>query len=71
MPDFTVEFEVYCGTCGAGLCQQSTTGKTPRRNENTVNVEVCTHCIDAAKAPLEDRIEVLEQLLKEARERIP
>lgn len=28
MPSFTVNFEVFCDTCGAGLCNQSDTRKS-------------------------------------------
>lgn len=51
MPSFDisidVDFEVYCATCGAGLCNQS--GTEHRRNRNIVNVEVCQSCLDKAK----------------------
>lgn len=44
MPDFTVtvDFEVYCATCGAGLCNQSSTEE--RSSRLRVNVEVCERC---------------------------
>ena len=71
MPSFDVEFEVFCGTCGAGLCNQSDTRKSRTRGENQVTVEVCQNCIEKAEAPLHERIEELEQLLEEARELIP
>jgi hypothetical protein len=71
MPSFEVEFEVFCGTCGAGLCNQSDTRKSRRRGENQVTVEVCQTCIEKAETPLRERIEELEQLLEEAREIIP
>ena len=46
MPDFKVEFEVYC-TCGHGLCNGSTGGEGPRGPK--VEVEPCERCIDAAR----------------------
>jgi hypothetical protein len=71
MPSFDVEFEVFCGTCGAGLCNQSDTRKSRTRSENQVTVEVCQNCIEKAETPLRERIEELEQLLEETREQIP
>jgi hypothetical protein len=47
MPEFTVDFEVYCSKCGAGLCNQSTT--EVRRGYPRVTVEPCTKCLDDAK----------------------
>jgi len=47
MPFFEVEFEVYCATCGNGLCNQSN-GSNSRRMSR-VDVEVCQNCIDKAK----------------------
>ncbi len=66
MPSFDVEFEVFCGTCGAGLCNQSDTRKSRTRGENQVTVEACQACIEAATQPLRDRIEELEQLIDSA-----
>ena len=50
MPSFdsTIEFEVYCATCGAGLCGQST-GSSPSNREPRVDVEACKNCIKNAK----------------------
>lgn len=52
MPRFTaqieteveVEFEVFCGKCGAGLCSNSTGGNTHRRNFPFVTVIPCENC---------------------------
>jgi hypothetical protein len=71
MPSFEISFEVFCGTCGAGLCNQSDSRKSRHRGEDQVTVEVCEKCIEAATSPLQERIEELEQLLEEARELIP
>jgi hypothetical protein len=71
MPSFEIEFEVFCGTCGAGLCNQSDSRKSRTRRENQVTVERCETCIEDAKDPLLDRIKELEQLLDDALDRIP
>ena len=47
MPEFSVEFEVYC-LCGAGLCQQST-GSNDRRGGARVTVGPCERCIQKAR----------------------
>ena len=49
MPEFetTIEFEVYCGTCGAGLCGQSVVQHGSRGWR--VDVEACKSCMDDAK----------------------
>ena len=48
MPEFdiTVEFEVFCQECGAGLCQQST-GHPPGRSSSAfVEVQPCEKCLE-------------------------
>ena len=53
MPEFeadvtvtaTVEFEVFCGRCGAGLCGNSRTGSTARRGRLYVEVDPCEACL--------------------------
>ena len=67
MPSFSLDFEVFCGTCGAGLCNQSDTRKSRQRGENQLTVEACKTCMEKAIQPLQERIEELEQLLEEAR----
>ena len=66
MPSFSLDFEVYCGTCGAGLCNQSDTRKSRHRGEDQVTVDVCQDCVQKALAPLEDKIESLESELADA-----
>ena len=46
--EIEIEFEVYCDTCGAGLCDQSKVVKTYNRGVNSVRVEVCDKCIQNA-----------------------
>lgn len=66
MPSFSLDFEVYCGTCGAGLCNQSDTRKSRHRGEDQVTVDVCQDCVQKALAPLEDKIESLKSELADA-----
>ena len=56
MPEFkvdegesTIEFEVVCGTCGAGLCASSSTRYTRARGLPQVVVEACEHCLSNAR----------------------
>ncbi|MFA6974284.1 MAG: hypothetical protein WC238_06180 [Parcubacteria group bacterium] len=59
MPSFTaeIEFEVYCGTCGEGLCNQSDTRASRGRSYPQVTVEVCPKCMKAK----EDEIDSLKE----------
>ena len=53
MPNFTVDvdFEVICGTCGAGLCKQSRTDHNRFGNNVSlvVSVEACEKCLRQAE----------------------
>lgn len=61
-----VDFEVYCGTCGEGLCSESDTRNSRNRNYLQVTVNACPKCI----AKKEEEINELRELLSEAREEI-
>ena len=47
MPSFdvSVDFEVFCGRCGAGLCNNSREGRTPGRGVLTLTVDPCKRCL--------------------------
>ena len=49
MPELTLEFEVFCGKCGAGLCGNCTEGKTRGRGTPFIQVEPCGICMEGAK----------------------
>lgn len=49
MPSFSLEFEVFCGTCGEGLCNQSDTRASLRRGTPQVTVEACGKCLQKAR----------------------
>lgn len=40
-----IDFEVYCGTCGTGLCGESDTRKSRNRGYLQVSVNACYKCI--------------------------
>jgi hypothetical protein len=60
MPTFNadIEFEVFCGTCGAGLCGQSDTRSSRSRGQLQVTVEACKDCIDRGKEEAVQEAEV-------------
>jgi hypothetical protein len=53
MPSFdfstSIDFEVFCGTCGAGLCGQSDTRISRSRGHNQVTVDACDKCLESAR----------------------
>lgn len=78
-----IEVEIYCDTCGSGLCNRTDYVRTRNRQEHSFRVEACDECIDKAveKAvenkeselqeiidDLRDQIENLKESLKEANE---
>lgn len=73
MPSFTatieteveVDFEVFCGTCGDGLCGQSEGRQSRNRAYPQVTVEVCQKCVESAKDELNDQIYELKERLVE------
>lgn len=46
MPEFTttVSFEVFCGRCGKGICNNCTEGTTQRRRYPTLTINPCEYC---------------------------
>lgn len=43
--DVELEVEIFCATCGAGLCKGSTAVKTRNRQADAINVEACLKCL--------------------------
>lgn len=43
------EFEVFCKTCGEGLCLTCEEGNTPRRGTPFIRLPACKVCIEDAK----------------------
>lgn len=44
-----IDVEIYCATCGDGLCNQSQFVETRNRYQPSIRVEVCESCIKSAK----------------------
>jgi hypothetical protein len=47
--NFDLDFEVYCGGCGAGLCNDSDTRESRKRNFPQVVVNPCSVCLESAR----------------------
>jgi hypothetical protein len=45
----SIEVEVFCATCGKGLCNQSTATKTRNRHADAIDVEACQNCLSNAE----------------------
>ena len=56
-----VEFEVYCGTCGAGLCNESDTRKSRSRGYLQVIVNACPECMKTKDKEIDDLKSQIEQ----------
>lgn len=68
MPSFSIDydFEVYCDTCGNGMCNQTDVVFTRNRGTPSIRVSVCDKCIgekDNEIADLKKEIEQLEEKL--------
>lgn len=50
MPSVEVEIEIYCDTCGDGLCNQSTGATTRNRGASSIRVEACKNCMKEAES---------------------
>jgi hypothetical protein len=44
MPEITINVEVFCGKCGAGLCRN--TDVTSHHGQDAFTVEPCQRCLD-------------------------
>lgn len=69
MPEITVDFNVYCGTCGEGLCSSTSVDQNHGRVD--VTVDVCPACTQKALQEvnkLEDEIESLREEVKNLQE---
>jgi hypothetical protein len=51
--EVSVDFEVFCGTCGEGLCGESYTRKSRVRGCAQVEVNVCPRCIKEKEEEIE------------------
>jgi hypothetical protein len=61
----SIDFEVYCGTCGKGLCYESDTRLSKNRNYPQVVVNACPRCIEDKDMDIEKYKDGYEKLLDE------
>lgn len=63
MPSFSlnidVDFEVYCATCGVGLCNNATEGEN--RHSKFVKVDACPNCMKKLQDEIDDLKAELEK----------
>ena len=62
MPEFTIEFEVWCGTCGQGLCRLTSV------SGDVVTIDACPGCMeikDDEISALEDEVATLNNTVEE------
>jgi len=67
-----IEFEVWCNTCGAGLCRETTTNQTSR-GYLSIRVNVCPDCMKEKEdeiVSLKNQIDRLEDKVFELEERV-
>lgn len=48
-PSIEIDIEIFCGRCGQGLCQNSSSGRTREKQQPYFNVDPCERCLDEAK----------------------
>jgi len=63
----SVDFEVFCGTCGEGLCDESSTRLSRNRGHAQVEVNACPRCMkekDDEIESLKDEIESLKEQIE-------
>lgn len=61
-----VDFEVFCGTCGGGLCFESSTRRSRNRGFAQVEVNACPKCIKEK----DEEIEELKMEIETLKERV-
>jgi hypothetical protein len=57
-----VDFEVFCGTCGEGLCYESDTRRSRNRGHAQVEVNACPFCIKKKENEIEDLKQEISRL---------
>lgn len=55
MPHFSINFEVYCKTCGQGMCEHVEVENNPF-GKPRIMIPVCNRCVESERALLMDRL---------------
>ena len=63
-----IDFEVYCDTCGAGICSNAKTVRSRNRGELQVRVSVCDNYIQNKEDELNDVIFELSEKIAQLEE---
>lgn len=61
----SIDFEVICGTCGAGLCNNTNIRYSNNRKMPQVVVEVCEDCLQKKQDEITDLQQEVNELEKE------
>jgi hypothetical protein len=58
VPSFELEFEIYCGKCGAGLCNNGETTNPSGYYQRSyrLDIEPCQKCLDDATQEAKDEV---------------
>jgi hypothetical protein len=62
--EVNLDFEVFCGTCGEGLCLESSTRSSRYRNHPQVEVNACPTCIATKQDEIDDLKSQIDELQK-------
>jgi hypothetical protein len=62
--EVNLDFEVYCGTCGMGLCMESSTRSSRNRNYPQVEVNACPTCFSKKEDEIDDLKSQIDELQK-------
>lgn len=57
MPIAEIDIEIYCGRCGAGLCNNTSFVSTRNRSQPSFRVDPCEKCLDEARQEGRDEVE--------------
>lgn len=49
MPELSLEFEVFCGRCGNGLCNNTRETQSRGRHMPGIQVDPCEKCLESEK----------------------
>lgn len=60
-----IDFEVFCGTCNNGLCNNTETRLSRTRSHPQIVVEVCQDCISEKDEEIENLKNEIEELKEE------
>lgn len=57
MPIAEIDIEIYCGKCGAGMCNNTSFASTRNRSQPSFRVDPCEKCLEEARQEGRDEVE--------------